>query len=100
MATTEELQAVITLIDDYTENVMPIIQKTKEMKALMESVKPKISAPKDKATPIYKHVISLMKKIKKTAMNPTVALKNGAKTVRELSRIRKEAMLLNEEDSS
>lgn len=95
MATTEELQAVITLIDDYTENVMPIIQKTKEMKALMESVKPKISAPKDKATPIYKHVISLMKKIKKTAMNPTVALKNGVKTVRELSRIRKEAMLLN-----
>lgn len=95
MATTEELQAVITLIDDYTENVMPIIQKTKEMKALMESVKPKISAPKDKATPIYKHVISLMKKIKKTSMNPTVALKNGVKTVRELSRIRKEAMLLN-----
>lgn len=32
MATTEELQAVITLIDDYTENVMPIIQETKEMK--------------------------------------------------------------------
>ena len=95
MATTEELQAVITLIDDYTENVMPIIQKTKEMKSLMESVKPKISAPKDKATPIYKHVISLMKKIKKTAMNPSVALKNGVKTVRELSRIRKEAMLLN-----
>lgn len=95
MATTEELQAVITLIDDYTENIMPIIQKTKEMKALMESVKPKISAPKDKATPIYKHVISLMKKIKKTSMNPTVALKNGVKTVRELSRIRKEAMLLN-----
>lgn len=95
MATTEELQAVITLIDDYTENVMPIIQKTKEMKSLMESVKPKISAPKDKATPIYKHVISLMKKIKKTAMNPSVALKNGVKTVKELSRIRKEAMLLN-----
>lgn len=95
MATTEELQAVITLIDDYTENLMPIIQKTKEMKSLMESVKPKISAPKDKATPIYKHVISLMKKIKKTAMNPAVALKNGVKTVRELSRIRKEAMLLN-----
>lgn len=95
MATTEELQAVITLIDDYTENVMPIIQKTKEMKSLMESVKPKISAPKDKATPIYKHVISLMKKIKKTAMNPSVALKNGVKTVKELSRVRKEAMLLN-----
>lgn len=95
MATTEELQAVITLIDDYTENVMPIIQKTKEMKSLMESVKPKISAPKDKATPIYKHVISLMKKIKKTALNPSVALKNGAKTVKELSRMRKEAMLLN-----
>lgn len=95
MATTEELQAVITLIDDYTENIMPIIQKTKEMKALMESVKPKISAPKDKATPIYKRVVSLIKKIKEEKITPKEILIRGAKATKELAKIRKDAMLLN-----
>lgn len=95
MATTEELQAVITLIDDYTENLMPIIQKTREMKALMDSVKPKISAPKDKATPIYKRVVSLIKKIKKEKITPKEILIRGAKATKELAKIRKDAMLLN-----
>jgi len=95
MATTEELQAVITLIDDYTENIMPIIQKTKEMKALMESVKPKISAPKDKATPIYKRVVSLIKKIKEEKITPKEILIRGAKATKELAKTRKDIMLLN-----
>lgn len=95
MATTEELQAVITLIDDYTENLMPIIQKTREMKALMDSVKPKISAPKDKATPIYKRVVSLIKKIKEEKITPKEILIRGAKATKELAKIRKDAMLLN-----
>lgn len=91
----EELQAVVSLIDEYTESIQPIIQKTKEMKALMDSVKPKVPAPKDNATPIYKRVIALMKRIKKTSMHPIIALKNGAKTVKQLAKIRKEAMMLN-----
>lgn len=95
MATTEELQAVITLIDDYTENLMPIIQKTREMKALMDSVKPKVPAPKDNATPIYKRVVSLIKKIKKEKITPKEILIRGAKATKELAKTRKEAMLLN-----
>lgn len=95
MATTEELQAVITLIDDYTENLMPIIQKTREMKALMDSVKPKVPAPKDNATPIYKRVVSLIKKIKKEKITPKEILIRGAKATKELAKTRKDIMLLN-----
>ena len=95
MATTEELQAVITLIDDYTENLMPIIQKTREMKALMDSVKPKVPAPKDNATPIYKRVVSLIKKIKKEKITPKEILIRGAKAAKELAKTRKDIMLLN-----
>lgn len=90
----EELQAVVSLIDEYTESMQPIIQKTREMKALMDSVKPKVPAPKDNATPIYKRVIALMKRIKKAKTDPKIALKNGAKTVKELARVRKEMMML------
>lgn len=95
MATTEELKAVITLIDDYTENLMPIMQKTREMKALMDSVKPKVPAPKDNATPIYKRVVSLIKKIKKEKITPKEILIRGAKATKELAKTRKDIMLLN-----
>lgn len=94
MAQEEELLAVVSLIDEYTESIQPIIQKTREMKALMDSVKPKVPAPKDNATPIYKRVIALMKRIKKAKTDPKIALKNGAKTVKELARVRKEMMML------
>lgn len=94
MATEEELRAVITLVDEYTEQLAPIIAKTKEVKDLVDSVKPKIPKPKDNITPIYKKIIELVKKVKNAKANPKVTLLNGAKTIKELAKIRKETLLL------
>lgn len=91
----ERLEAVITLVDEYTERVLPIIQKTRELKETLGRVKTDIPAPKDNATPIYKRVVSLIKKIKKEKITPKEILIRGAKATKELAKIRKEAMLLN-----
>ncbi|WP_347152350.1 hypothetical protein [Peptostreptococcus anaerobius] len=91
----ERLEAVITLVDEYTERVLPIIQRTRELKETLDRVKTDIPAPKDNATPIYKRVVSLIKKIKKEKITPKEILIRGAKATKELAKIRKEAMLLN-----
>lgn len=102
MADSERLEAVLELVDNYSEKLADIVEKTKRAKQAFEKVKPAIEA-RDKASGKIDRIRQAMKKLKDIRKNVDVkdlASRKIRKIQLDLMKLKAKAILVSIKDKA